>query len=298
MPSEVLKRANELLDREDRRLDRLLTELATSRATLEREQRDLKQLRVESETARDEYRSKLERLQERRDVLFHAMRRDLDRAFSDAHGQVAAVIRDLQRQGSAQAAAHARTRLQSLETRAERAQKAAGIAQPKPPPSERFEAVDWRHAKPGDSILVPGGKVGSLETLPDRRGRVSVRVGGTKFVLPADRVGRPDAAAGTRAPDPAPVAVPAGLAFGTAGGTLHCDLRGLRVDEAIDRVTESLDRAAAEGRDGIEFVHGSGTGALRKAVREHLGDSPYVVKIRTAERERGDGVTVALLRDE
>jgi DNA mismatch repair protein MutS2 len=46
------------------------------------------------------------------------------------------------------------------------------------------------------------------------------------------------------------------------------------------------------------IVHGLGTGALRKAIREHLRDSPYVTRFESADpREGGDGVTVALLED-
>ena len=53
----------------------------------------------------------LQRLQERRDKLFRSMREDLDSAFKSAHAEVASVIRDLQRGGSAQQAALARQRI-------------------------------------------------------------------------------------------------------------------------------------------------------------------------------------------
>ena len=74
MPSRVLERASGLLAREDRRLDQMLAELAASRSALERERSEAARLRAESETARDDYRIKLERLQQRRDQLFAAMR--------------------------------------------------------------------------------------------------------------------------------------------------------------------------------------------------------------------------------
>ncbi|MGI9590787.1 MAG: Smr/MutS family protein [Myxococcota bacterium] len=45
------------------------------------------------------------------------------------------------------------------------------------------------------------------------------------------------------------------------------------------------------------MVHGIGTGALRRAVREHLETSPYVERFSTPEPdEGGDGVTRAELR--
>ena len=57
MPGTVLERAGSLLEREDRRLDRMLAELSASRAALERERDEAGRLRAESEAARDDYRA-------------------------------------------------------------------------------------------------------------------------------------------------------------------------------------------------------------------------------------------------
>ena len=296
MPSSVLDRANALLDREDRRLDRMLSELGASRAALEAEQREAAATRVESESIRDEYRAKLERLQERRDKLFLSMRDDLDRAFKDAHGEVAAVIRELQRSGSARDAAAARTRLQQLEEKARDAAVEAGVDQRDP--MGGGDALDWRHAKPGDPVGIPGGGSGVLESLPDRRGRVRVRSAAATIVVPSDKV---TVLAGSHPKKKTPrVRVQrATAAHGEAlpgGGTLHCDLRGLRVEEARERVAEALDRALADDRAAVEFVHGVGTGALRRTVREELAASAWVVDVRSGDPDHGgEGITTALV---
>jgi len=310
MPATVLERANALLDREDRQLDRMLTELAASRSVLEQEQREVRRLRSESEVTRDEYREKLERLQERRDALFHAMRSDLDRSFRDAHAQVAAVIRDLQRRGSAQGAAHARQRLQGLEQRAESVASELGV---EPPGREQGSAgeprvpMDWRHARPGDAVLVRGTTRATLEALPDRHGKVAVRAGSARLMIGADDVsaatglaakpGTGGSSGGSR--DRISLERADGSAAsddGARGGWLECDLRGMRVDEALDRVRELLDRAAAESRDAVRIIHGIGTGALRSAIRKHLASSPLVDNICAAQRESGgEGVTEAEL---
>ena len=78
---------------------------------------------------------------------------------------------------------------------------------------------------------------------------------------------------------------------------LRCDLRGQRVEEALELLAEALDRASRESRDDVLFIHGYGTGALRKAVRDELQRSPYVADARPGESEQGgDGVTIATLR--
>jgi len=46
----------------------------------------------------------------------------------------------------------------------------------------------------------------------------------------------------------------------------------------------------------VLLIHGKGTGAMRRAVRELLDRHPLVTSYETAERaEGGDGVTVAHL---
>jgi len=50
--SDVIERAYQFLESEDRKLDRMLHELATSRAALESEQREAARLREESEAVR------------------------------------------------------------------------------------------------------------------------------------------------------------------------------------------------------------------------------------------------------
>lgn len=283
MPRNVLERAEALLSRDDRRLDRMLAELASSRATLEREQREAHRLRTEGEAARNEYSAKLDTLRERREKLYHGMRDALDGAFRDAHEQIASVIRELQRGGSAQEAARAREQLLALE------RDAKTRADVRPP--EPLAPFDWNRARPGDRVQVQGAGSAVLHTLPDRKGRVSVGVGSAKLVVPMERVGAapglaPEAAPGPRVDAPA-------LAEGGSG---RCDLRGMRVDEALDRLVEALDAASAAGNDRLTVVHGVGTGALRRAVREHLNDSRYVVRIVSEDPERGgDGITHAEL---
>lgn len=75
------------------------------------------------------------------------------------------------------------------------------------------------------------------------------------------------------------------------------DVRGNRVDEAVDQVDCFVDESLLAGRDAIFVVHGHGTGALRSAIRSHLQTHKAIEKLRPGEQsEGGDGVTVAFLR--
>jgi DNA mismatch repair protein MutS2 len=75
-----------------------------------------------------------------------------------------------------------------------------------------------------------------------------------------------------------------------------CDLRGLRVDDAMAMASSFLDRALNEGRRSVFFLHGHGTGVLRDALRKELERTAYVTRFASAEPQHGgDAVTVVWL---
>ena len=74
------------------------------------------------------------------------------------------------------------------------------------------------------------------------------------------------------------------------------DLRGERVEAALEQLAAYLDEALLAGLDEAVIVHGAGTGALRRSIRELLAEHPRVRGTRPGRREEGgDGATVAEL---
>ena len=74
-------------------------------------------------------------------------------------------------------------------------------------------------------------------------------------------------------------------------------LLGRTTDEARDEVEKYLDDAFLAGLAAVRLVHGKGSGALRKAVRDLLAAHPLVESFRDGEPgEGGAGATVAALR--
>ena len=74
------------------------------------------------------------------------------------------------------------------------------------------------------------------------------------------------------------------------------DLRGQRVEEALGNVDGLLDTAAVQGVQEVRIIHGTGTGALRRAIREYLKDHPLVESSTPAPDASGEGVTVVILK--
>lgn len=70
------------------------------------------------------------------------------------------------------------------------------------------------------------------------------------------------------------------------------DVRGLRADEAISRVHVWLDEAYTLGNRSLKVVHGRGTGALKKSLRELFKSLSYIKRFEhESEQFGGDGVT-------
>ena len=74
---------------------------------------------------------------------------------------------------------------------------------------------------------------------------------------------------------------------------LELDLRGQRVDDALDRAERYLEQGFTSGLPFGRIIHGRGTGAVRQAVRDLLNHSSYVHHWENGgEKEGGDGVSV------
>ena len=76
------------------------------------------------------------------------------------------------------------------------------------------------------------------------------------------------------------------------------NLLGRRVDEAVELVDKFLDDAFLAQMKEVRIVHGTGTGALRQAITELLGNHPHVSTFEAAPHpEGGRGVTIVTLRE-
>ncbi len=74
------------------------------------------------------------------------------------------------------------------------------------------------------------------------------------------------------------------------------DLRGLRADEALRKVTEFIDEAIMVGSGELRILHGKGDGILRQVIREYLSGVNVVSRFEDEDiRFGGTGVTLVKL---
>jgi DNA mismatch repair protein MutS2 len=138
------------------------------------------------------------------------------------------------------------------------------------------------------------GSAGRIVEISGRTGRVTLETEGARLVVPADDVevvAEPIAGPAPRDPRAEELRRRAAERVSPS-----IDLHGERVEAALERLHAYLDDALLAGLDSVVVVHGVGTGALRRAVRDALREHPRVRAFRGGRKdEGGEGATVAEL---
>jgi DNA mismatch repair protein MutS2 len=150
---------------------------------------------------------------------------------------------------------------------------------------------------PGMTVWVDGmGLRGTVDTVQGDRVALLVR-GRRVSVSRADC--RIEPSRGDRPASPGP-RLPRGVSLERkpAGDTpREVQLRGLRVEDALELIDKYLDDAYLASLSPLRLVHGVGSGRLKRAVADLLARHPHVESFASAAAEEGGaGVTVVRLR--
>ncbi|WP_027401926.1 endonuclease MutS2 [Aphanizomenon flos-aquae] len=204
----------------------------------------------------------------------------VQQAITQAKGEIAQVIRRLQKgTPNAQDAQQATASLSQI------AQKYEPAPPPKPKPGFM--------PKVGDRVRIPKlGQTAEVLTIPDADGNFNVRFGIMKMTVQLQDIESLDGQKPEPIvkPKPAPTIVtpPPAPAIRTSKNTV--DLRGKRVSDA----EYILDKAISEAAGHLWIIHGHGTGKLKQGVHAFLQQHPRVTHYEPAEQaDGGTGVTVA-----
>ena len=145
----------------------------------------------------------------------------------------------------------------------------------------------------GDRVWVPSLQAsGEVLSIHPKSEEADVQLGNFRLKLPLKRMELRQKA--VRESAEAAVSIPATR----PSPGLELDLRGVRVEEGLERVERYLDDAYMARLPWVQIIHGKGTGALRDAVRDAVKSHPLVGSARPGgPGEGGDGVTVVKLVD-
>ncbi len=295
LPAEILADARSRLTAEHLSMEETLA--AIGRTEREREQ-ELEQARTErlaAEADRSLARSGVSRARNEAAQMLADARRAADDLLARAEREVEELRREVTRQrnvrsGRATGSA-AKTAFDELATRASRKRTELTAARVGVAP-EGDEAAQPRIGLWGRSRTL--GTAGRIVEVSGRTGRVTLETDEARVVVPGEDIEVVDEPITGPTPRDEETAELRRRAASRIAPLL--DLRGERVEAAIEQLGSYLDEALLAGLDDAVIVHGAGTGALRRAIREFLAVHPRVRATRSGRREEGgDGATVAEL---
>jgi DNA mismatch repair protein MutS2 len=287
----IIRDARTMVSSAELDADKLLDEIHRSREEIRQREADIAAMSDDIERERAELRERLSQLEdERRDVLIAAQRK--------AESEVEGIRKEIRRLMNEMRTAS--LPLENLRAVQETADRLIAVTKQPLTADDQVDvpaadSPDWQ-PRLGDTVwldtLKSEGQVIELE-----KNEAVVQVGSLKVRASITDMRRPNKADKQQAAkalskrrqkqqykDPVPE---------TASPGIELDLRGQRVDEALRNLDDYINAAYLSGLPFGRIIHGKGTGALRRAVRDLVDGHALVAKVTTAPpKEGGEGVTV------
>ncbi len=291
----IIERAREFLGSAGVRMENLLEGLQSERKALEDERFHLSMERTEAEYQRKQLEQDRYKLEEQRAQILNEARAQAQRELEEVQRTLAKVRVDMSR------AAMTRERLgEAREQVRELAEKVTPVSAPRRPLKKNAtqQTIAEGPLQIGDTVRVLSfGQNAELVGLSADRSEAEVQMGAMRFRVGVDnieRLSKNQATAQERTQAQSAVVLPRYEDLPEVATQL--DMRGWRVEHALEELDTYLNDAVMSGMSSVRIVHGKGTGALRAAIREQLARHPLVKSFTSAPpREGGDGVTIVQL---
>ncbi len=269
----------------------LISDLENSRVTIEKEQAEINAYKEQISSLKQKLEQKQERIDQSREKILREANEQAYNIIKEAKDIADESIRNFNKFGQIHAPASEMER-----ERAKLRDKMSGhekqLAAKKEPPANNKVPKNLRI---GDSVKVLSMNLkGTVSSLPNAKGDLTVQMGILNSTVNIrDLVLLEDETS------------PSSKKFNKSGTgkikmsksssvSTEINLIGMTVDEALAHLDKYLDDAYIAHLPSVRIVHGKGTGALRKAVQQHLKRQKYVKTYHLGEFGEGDsGVTIA-----
>ena len=298
LPDYIIQRAADRIDAENVRFEDVISQLEGQRQAMEREKEKAQELRREMERTKAEADRYRERIEEERRKATEKAQAEARAIIQEARDTADAVFKELnamrRRQEKAREWVDDNQQRSDLRRTLNEAENALGVRQNDLPAPEAT-----RPAVMGDMVEVLKTHTQAQVVGVNKDGTLQLQAGILKLKARQEEVRVLEEATQRHKQSQKDKARKATVTrpFRAAAAKAELDLRGMMVDEALAAVDLFLDNALMGKLETVTIIHGKGTGALRKAVREHLKHSRYVKSARPGAYGEGeDGVTVVTMR--
>ena len=293
LPDYIIDDARERLTEQDISFEDLLTDLETSKRTIEKEREEISALRKEAEELKSQAKERQEKLDEQRDRILREANEKANAILRDAKEVADETIRKFHKFGKENISAA------EMEKDRERIRKkvndtAAASSLKSKKPKKEHKPSDF---KLGESVKVLSMNLtGTVSSLPDARGNLTVQMGILRSqvnISDLEIIEEPSSYGAKKMNRTSKGKIKMGKSLSVRP---EINLLGRTVDEAVAELDKYLDDALLAHLYTVRVVHGKGTGALRKGIHEYLRRQKHVKSYHLAEFGEGDaGVTIVEL---
>ena len=293
LPDHIIADARKRLSEQDASFEDLLTDLETSRRTIEKEREEIAAYKREAESLKQQAAQNQKKLDEQRDRIIREANEKANAILREAKEVADETIRNFYKFGKENISAA------EMEKERERIRKKIKDTASS---SDLGVKKQKKQHKPSDFKLGESVKVlsmnltGTISSLPDARGNVTVQMGILRSqvnISDLEIIEEPSPYAPKKFSRTSKGRI--GMSKSLSVST-EINLLGKTVDEAVAELDKYLDDALLSHLNTVRVIHGKGTGALRKGIHEYLRRQKHVKSYHLAEFGEGDaGVTIVEL---
>lgn len=294
IPDYIIEDAKTHLTEQDESFEDILTDLETSRKTLDKERETIAAYKREIERLKMETSQKQEKLEAQRDRILREANEKAHAILEDAKETADETIRNFHKFGKANISA-AEMEKERERLRKKMAKTRSGMTPEPAKPKKQYKPSDF---KLGESVKVLSMNLtGSVVSLPDAKGNLDVQMGILRSKVNISDLEiideKPNYLQKTsKRTGKGKIKMNKSLTVAT-----EINLLGKTVDEAVAELDKYLDDASLAHLSSVRIVHGKGTGALRQGIHKYLKRQKHVKSFRLGAFGEGDaGVTIAELR--
>lgn len=290
LPDYIIEDAKTHLTEQDESFEDLLTDLETSKRTIQKEQEEIASYKRELERLKAEARQKQEKLEAQKERILKEANEKAHAILADAKETADETMRNFHKFGKANISA-----AEMEKEREKLRQKMAATASK----SQLGDTKPHHQHKPGDFKLGESVKVlsmnltGTVSSLPDSRGNVTVQMGILRsqvHISDLEIIEEAPSYSAKQMKRTSKGKMRMGKSFSVSP---EINLLGKTVDEAIAELDKYLDDAYLAHLSSVRVVHGKGTGALRSGIHTYLRRQKHVKSFRLGAFGEGDaGVTI------
>lgn len=294
IPDYIIEDAKTHLTEQDESFEDILTNLETSRKTLDKERETIAAYKREIERLKMETSQKQEKLEAQRDRILREANEKAHAILEDAKETADETMRNFHKFGKANISA-AEMEKERERLRKKMAKTRSGMTPEPAKPKKQYKPSDF---KLGESVKVLSMNLtGSVVSLPDAKGNLDVQMGILRSKVNISDLEIIDEKPNylqktTKRTGKGKIKMNKSLTVAT-----EINLLGKTVDEAVAELDKYLDDASLAHLSSVRIVHGKGTGALRQGIHKYLKRQKHVKSFRLGAFGEGDaGVTIAELR--